>query len=105
MIVKEIVSAWIFEGNLRPLFETLSWLVGYDFEQSDWLAIRTGVIDTNQEEGKWYEYALGSSSEVEVSVASDRGSSVVHIELHCQPELKARASVALSIFQQYKVSL
>lgn len=46
------IANWIYEENLKPLLETLSCFVGYSFDESDWVAVSTGIINTNDEEEK-----------------------------------------------------
>lgn len=61
---------WIWTDNLRPLFAELAQLVGYQFDDSDWLAIEHGVQGTDSEAGRWFAYPVGS---IVVSLALEPG--------------------------------
>lgn len=50
---------WIWTDNLRPLLVELSLLVGYGFDDSDWIAVENGVGGTDSEAGPWFEYPVG----------------------------------------------
>jgi hypothetical protein len=50
---------WIWTGNLRPLAAELARLTGYQFSDSDWIAIEYGVQQTDSEAGQWFEYPVG----------------------------------------------
>jgi hypothetical protein len=50
---------WIWTDNLRPLLVELSLLVGYGFDDSDWMAVENGVGGTDSEAGPWFEYPVG----------------------------------------------
>lgn len=51
---------WIWTDNLRPLVAELAQLVGYRFDDGDWLAIEHGIQGTDGEAGRWFEYPVGS---------------------------------------------
>ena len=50
---------WIRTDNLRPLLAELSPLVGYGFDDSDWIAVEHGIRGTDSEAGPWFEYPVG----------------------------------------------
>jgi hypothetical protein len=97
------IADWIYKDNLKPLLETLSCFVDYSFDESDWVAVSTGIINTNYEEDKWYKYQLIGKQAVEVTMAVDPGSSVIFVQLQGELDVKEKAEVAIAIFQQYKV--
>ncbi len=97
------IANWIYEENLKPLLETLSSLVGYSFDESDWVAVSTGIINTNDEEDKWYKYQLIGKQAVEIAIAIEPGSCVIHVQLQGELDVEEKAEVAVAIFQQYKV--
>ena len=51
---------WIWTDNLRPLIAELAQLVGYQFDDGDWLAIEHGIQGTDSEADRWFEYPVGS---------------------------------------------
>lgn len=98
-----MIGNWIYEENLKPLLEVLSQLVSYNFDDSDWTAISTGLKGTDDEKNEWYSYSLIGRKTVEVEVAADNGSCVVHVRLHSELHVEEKAEVAISIFQNYTV--
>jgi hypothetical protein len=43
------LADWVFAENLRPFLLSLGWFVGYDLDEDDWTAIRSGIETTDQE--------------------------------------------------------
>jgi hypothetical protein len=58
---------WILTDNLRPFVETVAFLLGYRFDESDWSAFEAGLPSTDSERGPWFEYPLAGAS-VEVAL-------------------------------------
>lgn len=98
------IANWIYEENLKPLLEMLSCLVDYSFDESDWVAVSTGIVNTDDEKDEWYEYQLIGKQTIEVKVAADPGSCIIHVQLQSKPNVEEKAKVAIAIFQQYKVA-
>jgi hypothetical protein len=99
-----MVADWIYEENLKPLLETVSGFVAYSFDESDWVAVSTGSLNTSDEKNEWYEYRLIGSQTVDVKIAADPGSCVVFVQLQGEPGIEEKIEVAISIFQQYEVT-
>ena len=99
-----MVANWIPEENLKPLLETVSEFVGYKFYEWDWAAVSTGVINTNDEADEWYEYQLIGEQTVNVKIADDPGSGVVHVQMQSASAVEGKIEVAIGIFQQYNVT-
>ncbi len=53
---------WIWTDNLRPLLMELAVLSGYQFDDSDWIAVEHGMRGTDSEAGPWFEYPVGHLS-------------------------------------------
>jgi hypothetical protein len=53
---------WVWTDNLRPLLVELARLVGYRFDESDWIAVEHGVRGTDSEAGPWFGYPVGRLS-------------------------------------------
>jgi len=79
------VSDWIFEENLRGFLRVAAWLVGYAFEEDDWLAIRAGIEPTDDGAGRWFDYELAGRVTLPVALARsdpDAGTGVVAVRLN-----------------------
>ena len=98
-----MISSWIYEENLKPLLETVSLFVDYNFDGRDWLAINNGIRETDEEKDRWYEYQLIGKRRIEVKIANDPGSSVVMIQLQSEPDIEEKIQIAAFIFQNYRV--
>ena len=68
-------STWIREENLRPAVEALASICGYNFDESDWAAIRHGVKDTDEAEGVGFDYPLIGVFRIDMSISLDVGTS------------------------------
>jgi hypothetical protein len=54
-----MTAGWIWVRNVKPFLELLSWVAGYKFDDSDWLAVATGLEDTDADSDTgWYSYPL-----------------------------------------------
>lgn len=82
---------WIWEENVRTLFETISRWIGYEFDDSDWTAIAEGLKTTDVENGDWYSYPLMGSSRVDVEVSRTVGSAPVDVQITLATPLPALA--------------
>ena len=98
-----MISCWIYEENLKPLMETVSLFIDYNFDGRDWLAISNGIRDMDGEKDIWYEYQLIGNQTIAVKIANDPGSSVVMIQLQRAPDIEEKIQVATFIFQNYRV--
>lgn len=79
---------WIWTDNLRPLLTEIGLLVGYRFEDSDWIAFEYGILETDSEAGPWFDYPIGHML---VSVALEPGADEmvsVRAEEATEPELE-----------------
>jgi hypothetical protein len=45
-----------FENNVLPFLTVLGWIADYAFDHNDWMAISSGIQETDQEANRWYEY-------------------------------------------------
>ena len=92
-----MVSDWVYESNLRPFLEAVSWLVGYGFDDLDWEAVTAGLqrADDRGSDEEWFDYKLGT---VAVRV---RGVFIVYVEVETPPELDRGVEVAAMVMQNY----
>jgi hypothetical protein len=65
---------WIWTDNLRALFAELALLAGYQFDDSDWIAVEYGIQGTDSEAGPWFDYPVG---QIVVTLALEPGADEV----------------------------
>jgi hypothetical protein len=84
----------------------ISLVVGYDFDESDWLAISAALPDTDDEcAGGWFMYPLVGRSSVDVGFArSVQGDEVsVRVSPVRDHDSHARVELLLDVFSRYRV--
>ena len=92
-----MLTAWIFEENLRPFLTALAWAFTVKFDADDWLAISHGVKETDADHERWFEYEFsGKGGTVMFGVARDVGSCVLSVRVHHQENAdKLRAIIMM----------
>jgi hypothetical protein len=48
---------WNWTGNLRPFLVELGRLIGYGFDDSDWIAVEYRIQGTHSEAAPWHSAA------------------------------------------------
>jgi hypothetical protein len=102
-----MISAWIWEGNLRPFLEMVALLVKCPFDADNWTAIQYGVRDTDNDADKRYTYPLLGEPELLVEVAAEPGASTIMVYLSSEAiltaELRAQITTLINVCQNYSV--
>ncbi|GII28881.1 hypothetical protein [Planotetraspora mira] len=102
-----IHTGWIWEENTRVLCEVLAWLVGYTFDDLDWMAIGAALPDTDDEnEGRWYSYPLvGGKATLELRLAQAVGGCELSFEVFGSADevLSAQIRLAGDMAAQYVI--
>jgi hypothetical protein len=101
-------GGWIWSSNVRPLMEMISKVVEYDFDDSDWLAVSTGLPDTDDEQADgWFAYPLVGVRQVEVRLAHAVGGNEVSVEVSDIADERTRESIELllSVFARYVIDV
>jgi hypothetical protein len=92
-----MVSGSVYHENLRPFLEVISRLVGYEFDDLDWIAIEFGIDEAErsgpQLEFNWFEYPIGG---VPVRLAWPG-----RIELAADAEIERAAALLITVMQDY----
>jgi len=91
-------SRWIFDTNLEPFLNVLSWMVKYKFEYWDWEVISNGVLHTGVEADKWYDYEFSGEITVKMRIARDVGSSVVWVDVDLPDKYQATYKIVTETF-------
>lgn len=93
-----VAAGWIWGTNLRPFCESLAAEVGYDFDDSDWPAVETALVGTDDELplSDWYVYPLvGRRHRVDLHVAQSVGGGEVSVSVQGAVDGPTRSRVAL----------
>jgi hypothetical protein len=99
-----VVADWIIEENLRPFLTALGWFVGYDFDEDDWTAIRYGIKGTEQDADRWFDYEFAGQHRAYLWLASDTGTSILHVRVEVPESVVPKVEAALSIFQWFHLA-
>jgi len=99
-----MIGEWINEGNLKPLMETLSYLIDYAFDESDWIAIEIGTNNTTEHKGDLYEYRLYGGQTLIIQTALDSDAGLVLIQIEGNEEILEKCKVVLWIVQSYSLT-
>ncbi|GLX02973.1 hypothetical protein [Microtetraspora sp. NBRC 16547] len=95
------------EENARVLCEVLAWLVGYTFDDLDWMAVDTALPDTDDEnEGSWHSYPLvGTKATLELRLAQAVGGSALSFKVFGSADqvLSAQIKLAGDMAAQYVI--
>lgn len=76
-----MIGGRIIEHNLKPFAETVAFFAGYRFVECYRDAIFYGVIDTDEEVDRWYEYEFIGNSVVELRFARNAETDEVHVRI------------------------
>ena len=98
------MKVWILEGNLRPMVEFASYVVGYEFDDIDWDAVALGLRDTDVEKEAWFEYPLVGDRSLSLKVALSPGEIVAWVWVDTDPELETRLMDAAVLMADYSLS-
>ena len=104
------VGDWIFAENLQPFAELLAFLAGYTLydEDYDWVAIKFGIKDTDEDGDKWYTYAFAGRRPLTLHLALNPGSNVVSVRVSSDAaitaELAAQLDLLVAVCQHYTVA-
>lgn len=94
-------SSWVWNENLYAFLEMLSYIVDYDFTDSDWDAIEFGIINTSYEKGIWFDYSLFGKCNIDVSIAKDNESGLVFYRLLYDERFKGQVHLIAFITNEY----
>ena len=98
------MEGWIWEKNLRPMFEFASLLVGYEFDDLDWDAVASAIRETDYEEQHWFEYPLAGRQSLTLGAALDSGTRVAWIRATTEGEIELRLKVAADLMANYTLT-
>jgi hypothetical protein len=97
------MTGWLRHDNVEPFLTVLSWLAQYDPAPDEFSVIRRGVELTDAEKNCWYDFEFVGANHIRFSLASDPGSSVVHVKVDCPELLKPSVETAVEIFARFRV--
>lgn len=105
------MGGWIFRENLKPFVALLAQIAGYDLydEDSDWVAIKYGIKNTNVDADQWHTHLLAGAQPLTLELALNPGSRVVSVYVRSAtpvaPEVAAQLDLLIDICQLYEVRL
>ncbi len=100
-----LVSNWVCPESVRALVSFVSHLVGYRFDDADWVAIEFGIEGTDAERDLWFSYPIVGVPTVEIAFAAEPEADPVHVRLQSsapvEHDLLIRLETTLEIFNAY----
>lgn len=90
---------WVYEESLLRALENTSNFVGYDFGESDWVAVTHGLSTTDHDADRWFQYPIVGKPELELRVARAHGDGIVIVSVAGEmgDVLEARVSTTLDL--------
>ena len=99
-----MVEKWIWQDNLAPFIAFASYAVGYVLSDGEWEGICLAFAATDVEGNLWLDYPLHGRELLGLSLAQDRGSSIIFVRVQASVALESRLSVGLDLMQEYHLS-
>jgi hypothetical protein len=98
-----MIEDWIFEDNALPFFEVMATIIGYEFDEDDWVALQHGFLesDTDTMPEKWYDYAFGDTK---FWIGRDPGSSVMRLKIEASKNFVNSLQTVINIMNNYNVT-
>lgn len=96
--------SYVPASNLLPLCMILADLAGYNFDSWDWSAISTGLSDTDAEGGNRFTYEFKGTDLIQLSIARESATNLLHVHVHFPEHLIGRVETALDIASQFGLS-
>jgi hypothetical protein len=98
-----MIRNWIYEDNLHPFLTVLSWIVEYAFDPDEWMAIRFGIEETNDERNVWYDYEFSGKTSAQFRIAREPGGSVVHLQIKVPESLSSEVKLTMQMFSTFHI--
>src|SRR5205809_111965 len=99
-IEEVMVSNWILRDNLDAFLLAISALAEYSFDDGDEAAIEFGIVDTDVEKDRWFDYLLQGRTSIGLALAEDPGSNVIFFRVEADPDVEAKVDAVISLFQE-----
>jgi hypothetical protein len=97
-------STWIRPENLAVVCEHLARLVGTNFDSDDLAGVLAGLEGTNDEENRWFDYALRGEFSISLTLAQDAESPIVlHVRAVSSPEIDRETFNTLAMANCYVI--
>ena len=97
-----MVHNYVEPENLEAFLTVLGWIVGYKFDQHDWLAVKQGVSESNKDKDHWFDFRFG---ELPFSLAQEPGSMHVYVRIELPSDQEHKVNTAIEICQQFYLRL
>ena len=97
---------WIFESNLLSTLLILSHLVSYEFDSSDFDAIKFGLEDTSADKDIWYDYQLIGDDIIDMKIAYEEDDrDIIFFSLLFEKDLADKINLIIDIVQEFDVKV
>ncbi len=98
------MNNWVLDKNALPLLMVIAHLVNYELDHWDHDALEHGLEATDAEAEQWLHYPIGRAPTVDVRLARDPGTAVIHVSIDARAELRDRIALAIQIGQQFELT-
>jgi hypothetical protein len=97
--VTDDVRGWVWEDNVSRMLRHLSAMVDYKFDDLDADAVEAGIVNTDADLDRWFDYPLVGSRQLQISLARhpDAAPVAVRISDDLEEVLAARAETLLAV--------
>lgn len=97
-----MVEDWIYKDNALPFFESLADIIGYDFDEDDWIALQYGLESSNTDAvpEKWFDYQLGSTR---LFVGIDSGTDALRLRIDVDVKHTLAVEAVVNVMNRYRV--
>jgi hypothetical protein len=98
-----MIQDWIFKDNALPFFEMLAIIIGYEFDEDDWVALEYGLqsSDTDANPEQWFDYQFGNTK---FSVGIDSGTDVLRLRIEVDEKHVEAIQATVNVMNRYKAS-
>jgi len=96
-------SNWIFENNLIPLLRFVALDIGYQLEADEERAYLSEIANSDAENDSWAHIHLDGEKSCRLSLAPDRGTSVIRIKVEAEQIQRLRIQAICDFLSSFRV--
>ena len=100
-----LASDWVMPESVQARASYLSGLIGYPFDDADWIAIEFGLERSDNERGLWFTYPLMGEPPIELALAAEPEAAPVMVRIQSAEKVETRLMIqietTLSIFNSF----
>ncbi len=99
------IESWIWETNKNFVITELASCAEYSFDSWDEDAINQGLINTDSESEKYFEYSFIGNQRIDVLIANEPDSDKLIFKVSCPEILKYKVSYILELATSYEINI